>query len=120
MGSQPFSAASRLRARAEYLAVQNQGRRVSGRYLTMLGRPNGLGRDRLGIIASRKVGGAVQRNRAKRRIREMFRTLGPANARSATSPLDLVVIARPDIVTAPFAAVTADFQAALGKLRGAR
>ena len=99
--------------------MQNGGRRVSGRYLTVLGRPNGAGHDRLGIVASKKVGGAVQRNRAKRRIREMFRALEAASVPSQL-PMDVVVIARPDTVTAPFAAITADFQAALRKLRGAR
>jgi ribonuclease P protein component len=110
-----------LRARTQFLEVQNTGRRVVARYLTMLGRPNGGAEDRLGIIASRRLGGAVDRNRAKRRIREVFRrqrsTGGPA---SGQPPLDLVVIARPGIVDAPFGDVTADFQTALRKLRGSR
>lgn len=117
-GSRRFGTGARLRARAEFLTVQNHGRRVSGRYLTVLGRRNDHGRDRLGIIASRRVGGAVERNRAKRRLREIFRTIEtPA---SGPSSMDLVVIARPDTVTAPFAAISADFHAALRKLRGAR
>lgn len=122
MASRRFGPAARLHARAEFLAVQSEGRRVSGRYLTMLGRPNGRDRDRLGIIASRKVGGAVERNLAKRRIREMFRAVASARppAETAQSSMDVVVIARPNIVTASFAAVTADFQAALRKLRGSR
>ena len=84
----------------------------------MLGQPNSLPHDRLGIIASRKVGGAVQRNRAKRRLREIFRHC--ATVPSPTLPMDVVVIARTAIVDAPFALVTADFQTALRKLRGSR
>lgn len=116
VGSQRFGADARLHARAEFLAVQNHGRRVPGRYFVMLARPNMRGRDRLGIVASRKVGGAVQRNRAKRRLREVFRRAEPTGT---GAPLDVVVIARPDIVNAPFAALTADFHAALRRLRGA-
>ena len=107
---------TRLRARAEFLAVQNAGRRVSARYVTLLGLPNTLGTDRLGIIASKRVGGAVSRNRAKRRLRELFRRAIDRGDR----PMDIVAIARADIVDAPFALVETDFHAALRKLRGAR
>ncbi len=48
------------------------------------------GASRLGLTVSRRVGGAVVRNRVKRRIREWFR----AQHEQLTAPLDLVVIAR--------------------------
>jgi ribonuclease P protein component len=119
--SNRFGPAARLRSRAEFTAVQQGGRKAPGRYLTMLGRPNSLGHDRLGIIASKRVGDAVDRNRAKRRIRELFRHTGKPAARvPGTADLDLVVIARSELVQAPFPAVAADFHAALKKLRGTR
>jgi ribonuclease P protein component len=94
---------------------------VSAKYLTMIGRPNGLECDRLGIIASRRVGGAVVRNRAKRRLRELFRRESPARAaEQGRRAMDVVVVARSALVDAPFAALAADFQEALRKLRGAR
>ena len=113
-----FGPAAKLRSRAEFTAVQNDNRRASGRYLTVLGRPNTLGRDRLGIIASKRVGGAVDRNRAKRRVRALFRQelSRPASALD----FDFVVIVRQDLVRAPFPAIAADFQAALKKIRSAR
>ena len=74
--SSRFRPAVRLTSRVEFRAVQQRGRRVAARYVTLLGRPNDRGCDRLGIIASREVGGAVVRNRAKRRLREMFRHAG--------------------------------------------
>ena len=114
--TEAFRPSARLRHRGEFMVVQGRGRRVSGRYLTLLGHPNRVGHDRLGIIASKRVGGAVARNRAKRRLREVFRRAPEA----AAPALDLVAIARTDLVNAPFTAVAADFQAALGKLRGAR
>ena len=116
--SHRFGPAARLRSRAEFTAVQEGGRRAPGRFLTMLARPNSVGHDRLGIIASKRVGSAVARNRAKRRIRELFRQDGSRPA--GTANLDLVVIARPELVGAPFPAVAADFHAALKKLRGPR
>ena len=112
-----FGKNTRLRARGEFLAVEDGGRRVPGRFLILVGKPNGLATDRLGIIASRRVGGAVARNRAKRRLREVFRRRAP---HASPRALDVVVIARPDLVRAPFADVQTDFLAALNKLRGAR
>ena len=114
--SEAFRPSARLRHRGEFTAVQSRGRRVSGRFLTLLGHPNTVGHDRLGIIASKRVGGAIARNRAKRRLREVFRRIPAAAAPS----LDLVAIARTELATAPFTSVAADFQSALGKLRGAR
>ena len=115
--AQPFGPDARLHSRPEFVAVETGGRRVSGRYLTLVGKPNGGPTDRLGIIASRRVGGAVDRNRAKRRLREMFRRRAQPDGQRS---LDVVAIARADLVHAPFAVVQTDFLAALLKLRGAR
>lgn len=114
-----FPPAVRLRARGEFDNVQKNGRRVSARFFVLLGRPNALTADRLGIIASRKVGGAVIRNRAKRRVRELFRRQDREAARRGR-PMDLVVIARRALAEAPWREVEADFVAALRKLRGER
>jgi ribonuclease P protein component len=117
--SMKFGPDVRLRSHVEFAAVQQGGRRVAARYLTLLASPNALGRDRLGVIASRRLGGATVRNRAKRRIRELFRRqAGMASRRSRS--FDLVVIPRRELVDAPFPAIQADFRAALGKLRAVR
>jgi ribonuclease P protein component len=112
-----FPPIARLRHRGEFTAVQTGGRRVAARFVTLLGQPNAQGRDRLGIIASRRIGGAVQRNRAKRRLRELFRHR-PGSAALAT--YDIVAIPRRESIDAAFAALEADFHAALQKLRGRR
>ena len=117
--SKKFGRDVRLRARAEFTAVQDNGRRVSSRFLTLLGLPNALGRDRLGIIASRRLGGAVVRNRAKRRLREIFRHGGADVIPAGQPSLDLVAIARRDLVLAPIADVRADVRSAIGRLRRA-
>jgi ribonuclease P protein component len=112
-----FGPEARLHNRPEFLAVEKGGRRVSGRFVTLVGKPNGRPTDRLGIIASRRVGGAVDRNRAKRRLRDVFRRRAQPDGQRT---LDVVAIARPELVRAAFTLVQADFLAALTKLRGAR
>jgi len=116
-----FGSRVRLRARAQFVAVQDNGRRVASRHLTMLAIPNDAGHDRLGIIASRRLGGAVLRNRAKRRVREIFRRLDPLGTNaSGVRALDLVVIPRREAVSAPFADLEKEFTAGLRKLRQMR
>jgi ribonuclease P protein component len=73
--------------------------------MTALFLANGLPHSRLGIIASRRLGGAVQRNRAKRLIREVFRLNKPAG-----SGWDLVIIPKTDLLDADYTAIEADFR----------
>ncbi|HEY3382902.1 MAG TPA: ribonuclease P protein component [Vicinamibacterales bacterium] len=102
-----FRAAQRLRKRPEFQRVYNRGERVRTRLMTLLALPNERGISRLGIAATRKLGGAVVRNRAKRRVRDIFR-------RSDIPPgVDIVVIPRPDLLDADFRTLEADFRYAL-------
>jgi len=114
--SQSFGRHVRLRHRAEFLAVQERGRRLSGRHMTMLVLANTHGVDRLGVVASKKLGGAVVRNRAKRRVREMFRLGQPARDLSPKT-LDIVVIPKRELAATPFETLQHEFDAALSKLR---
>lgn len=117
--SQRFSSTVRLKARPEFLIVQEQGHRVATKYVTLLGMANGRPSDRLGLIASRKFGNAVARNRAKRRLREIFRHQEPDTiAECGLKGLDLVAIPRRALLEASFAVVDADFCAAVQKIRG--
>ncbi|MCC6241901.1 MAG: ribonuclease P protein component [Gemmatimonadaceae bacterium] len=113
--SQSFGRQVRLRARAEFVAVQGQGRRVASRHLTLLALPNTLGVNRLGVVASRRLGGAVQRNRAKRRLREMFRATQPEVPVTGQA-YDIVVIPRREITSHVFSELKSEFDAALRKL----
>jgi ribonuclease P protein component len=116
--SQRFGSAVRLKARHEFQAVQTQGRRAATRFVTLLALPNQQSVDRLGLIASRKFGNAVMRNRAKRRLREIFRHTEPdtVGARGLQS-LDVVAIPKRALLTAPYETASADFIAALTSLR---
>src|SRR5688572_6288106 len=88
-----FSSTVRLKARPEFLAVQEHGYRVATKFVTVLGIANSRPCDRLGLIASRKFGNAVARNRAKRRLREIFRRQEPDTAgERGLKGLDLVAI----------------------------
>jgi ribonuclease P protein component len=105
--SERFRPQERVRRRADYLRIQKSGTRTHGRFMTLIALPNGTQKARLGVSASRRLGGAVLRNRAKRLIREVFRKNKPAVG------LDLVVIPRPGLLEAPLAALADDFRSAL-------
>jgi ribonuclease P protein component len=77
--------------------------------------PNG--EIRLGITASRKVGNAVTRNRARRRLRAAARLVLPTNAAPGH---DYVLIGRAATLERPFAMLVADLQSALRRLRAVR
>lgn len=75
--------------------------------------PNGLGAARLGITVTKKLGGAVARNRIRRRLREAARVVFLENA---TPGFDYVAIARPSAGTADFSVVLDDMKRALLRL----
>jgi ribonuclease P protein component len=82
----------RIRKKSDFASLYREGGRFRGRYFTLVFLENELGRSRLAVVASRKVGSAVVRNRVKRRFRELFRR----NKELLARPLDLIVIARPE------------------------
>jgi ribonuclease P protein component len=81
----------RLRRKSDFDAAYARGRRLSDGLFTVIALRNDKGAPRLGLaVAVRAAGGAVERNRLRRIIRESFRL-----HRSALPPFDLVVSCRP-------------------------
>ena len=111
MPSNTLPPARRIRRRAEFQRVFDAGRRAHGRHLTIIAAPAPGPDSRIGIVASKKLGGAVVRNRAKRLIREMFRTqTSPAPAS------DLVVTPRVSALQVEAGEVVNDYRTALKRL----
>lgn len=87
-----FPRTQRIRKRAEFVRIQEGKTRIyAGHLVVLLERRADDGPPRLGVVASRKVGPAVARNRAKRLVREAFRLLAWTLPRG----VDLVMITRP-------------------------
>ena len=111
--AQTLRPAERIRKRPEFERVYNQGLKTPGRFMTLFLLRNGSSVSRLGIAATRKLGGAVQRNRAKRLAREIFRRHKPPPG------LDLVVIPRREFLIVERASLEAEYQSIVSR-RAAR
>ena len=110
MPSERFTKARRVRRRGEFQRVFDLSVRAKGQYLTVLVAPNEAGTTRLGIVASRKLGDAVRRNRAKRLIRQIFRQ---TQSLPAQPGLDVVVIPRRELFDAAYSSLESDFRGTL-------
>jgi len=104
-----FRPAQHIRRRTEFLQVYDHGSRQGGRLMTVFIVPRAGDVTRLGIAATRKLGGAVVRNRAKRLVREIFR-------RHRHPPgLDIVVIPRAALLDAPWQVIEAEYAACVDR-----
>jgi ribonuclease P protein component len=103
--------AARLRRTSDIAAVRADGRTAREAAFSSRSRPNDLGVVRIAVSAPRNVGPAVTRNRARRRVREAFRTA--IAAATAHHGVDLVVMARREAISADFPSLRRWAEAAL-------
>lgn len=87
----------RLRSAGDFQAVFERGKRIERPAFVMLWSPT-PGKQHTGFTVSRQIRGAVKRNRARRRLREAYRS------RSVSNPIDIsvILVARPPVLTMTF------------------
>lgn len=109
---QTLAKADRLLRRDQFSAVLDLRQNLSDRRLLLNWRVNEVGHARLGLVVSRAFGNAVERNRFKRRLRELFRRLRPA------AGVDIVAMParHAEARTADFAALEISWRSLLERL----
>ena len=96
----------------EFRRLYNKGRSAVSPSMVVYCRKSRFPHNRLGITTSTKLGCAVKRNRARRRLRELFRLAQPRMKQG----YDVVLVARTRAVTIPHKKLQADFDRALAQL----
>ena len=112
VASRHFGKSRRLRRRADFQKVFDSGQRIRGRFLTLLVATSQGSTPRLGVVASRKLGDAVRRNRAKRLIREIFRQSTQPDSHTG---VDIVVIPRVELFGAAYATLEEDYRSVFAR-----
>tara|TARA_B100000609_G_C16856740_1_gene253093 strand:+ start:31 stop:387 length:357 start_codon:yes stop_codon:yes gene_type:complete len=109
-----------LKKRAEFVKMTQHGRRYVTPSFVLQMMPREKDEVAIGYTASKKVGGAVQRNRAKRRLRGLFDQTIRLNPdfqyKGEGKGVTMVLIARRAILDKPFAKIKADFENILREL----
>jgi len=105
----------RLLKRGDFLAAA-RGKRASTALFTLQAVARSKETNapaRLGLTVSRKTGGAVERNRIRRRLRHAMRQIAPLSARAGH---DYVIIARRQVLGAPFPVLLNELKSAFGRV----
>jgi len=106
----------RLVSRPEYDAVYREGRRRTSREFTVFIRANGRDVSRFGWSIKKTLGGAVKRNRIRRRLREILRL----NRQAIAAGWDIVIHPRGTVATAEFAPLAAELVKLLASVKKER
>jgi ribonuclease P protein component len=104
----------RLRRRADFLAAASGTKLPTAAFVLQVCQRGDEGPIRVGFTVSKKVGNAVERNRIRRRLREMVRLSGPKYLQRGH---DCVLIGRRAALKLPFARIIEDFEGALRRVQ---
>ena len=104
----------RLRQRADFLAAARGPKAATPAFVLQARQRGDDGPVRIGFTVSKKVGGAVERNRVRRRLRAVVRLAAEQDFRPGH---DYVLIGRRSALSLPFERMTEDFDGALRRLR---
>lgn len=107
----------RLRQRADFLAAATGTKVPAAGFVLQARKRDEDGPVRFGFTVSRKVGNAVERNRVRRRLREIVRQSEPSRMQSGH---DYVLVGRRAALTLPYAKIAEDFTAALKRVHAGR
>ena len=102
----------RIRKKKEFLTLYKTGRRYRGRYFHFVYGANSFEFPRLAVVVNKKVGNAVTRNKIKRRIRALFRR----NKLQFKKPMDVVLIAKREILDLSVSELAAEFFSVLERI----
>lgn len=109
---EPMKKTVTIKENRTFRRMYSKGRSAVTPFLVLYCRPNGRGHNRLGVTVSTKLGCAVVRNRARRRLREVYRLAQPALKQG----YDVVLVARGRAAGGPYQKLTAAFYRACGQL----
>ena len=107
-----MKAAVTLKENYEFRRTYQKGVSAVSPVMVLYCRKNRLGRNRLGLVSSTKLGHAVVRNRARRRLRELFRL----SQENMDQGYDVLLVARGRTARIPHRYLQRDYDAALKKL----
>jgi ribonuclease P protein component len=102
----------RLRQRADFLAAAAAMKLPTAAFVLQVRKRNDEGPLRVGFTVSRRVGTAVERNRVRRRLKEVVRLCAGLPAGN-----DYVLVGRREALSRPFDAMVEDFKRAIARLR---
>jgi len=103
--SEKFPKTNRILKRGLYRRVYDEGRKFQARYFTAFVLPNSGPQPRIGITVTRKIGNSVQRNRARRLVREVFRK----NKWLVPQGVDIVINVKNLLVEVGYREIEGDF-----------
>ncbi len=107
--NETLSPQERIRNKKEFLRLYKKGSRYRGKYFNLIYISNDLSFSRMAVVISKKVGNAVKRNKIKRQMRTLFRR----NKDLLESSLDILIVAKKEIIDASWLKLQEEYFSAL-------